>query len=97
LTFSEKSPQGRHCIRAANYEKPAGEWNTIDIYCLAGTTVHMINGKVNMVLQNSQRLVGSGAEPLTKGKIQIQSEGAEVYYRNIRIRPIDKIPAKLLK
>jgi len=97
LTFSEKSPQGRHCIRAANYEKPAGEWNTIDIYCLAGTTVHMINGKVNMVLQNSQRLVGSGAEPLTKGKIQIQSEGAEVYYRNIRSRPIDKIPAKLLK
>jgi len=97
LNFSEKSPNGRHCIRSANFEKPSGEWNTVDIYCFGGTAVHMINGKVNMVLQNSKRIVGDIADPLTKGKIQLQSEGAEVYYRNIRIQPIHKIPASLLK
>lgn len=97
LAFYEKSPQGRHCIRSADYEKPAGEWNTLDLYCLGGTAVHMVNGKVNMVLHNSRRPVGDKMEPLTKGKIQIQSEGAEVFYRNIRIRSIDKIPKPLLK
>jgi hypothetical protein len=35
--------------------------------------------------------------PLTKGKIQIQSEGAEVFYKGIKIQSIDKLPAELLK
>ena len=30
--------------------------------------------------------------PLVKGRIQIQSEGAEVYYRNIAVRPISEFP-----
>ncbi|HEV8525597.1 MAG TPA: DUF1080 domain-containing protein, partial [Terriglobales bacterium] len=33
---------------------------------------------------------------LTGGKIQLQSEGAEVFYRKIEVRPIDEIPANLL-
>ena len=33
-------------------------------------------------------------EPLTRGRIQLQSEGAEVFYRNIRLRPITEIPAE---
>lgn len=33
---------------------------------------------------------------IVNGKIQIQSEGSEVHYRNIRIRPITAFPAKLL-
>jgi hypothetical protein len=32
--------------------------------------------------------------PLRKGKIQIQSEGAEAYYRNIQIRSITEIPSE---
>jgi len=32
--------------------------------------------------------------PLSQGKIQLQSEGAEIFYLNIRIRAIDVIPAK---
>jgi hypothetical protein len=27
--------------------------------------------------------------PLTKGKIQLQSEGAEVFYRNIEFKSLD--------
>jgi len=34
--------------------------------------------------------------PLVKGKIQLQSEGAEIFYKQIRIQPIGKIPAELL-
>jgi hypothetical protein len=31
-----------------------------------------------------------------KGKIQLQSEGAEVFFRNISIQPIERIPGEML-
>lgn len=31
-------------------------------------------------------------EPLTAGRIQLQSEGAETYFRNLTIEPIDHLP-----
>lgn len=97
MTFAEKSPAGRHCIKSPDAEKPSGEWNTIDIYCFGDTAVHLVNGKVLMVLYHSSKPDGKKAIPLTKGKIQLQSEGAEVFYRNIRILPITEIPKNLLK
>jgi len=80
-----------------HYEKPHGEWNTIELLCYEGTSVHVVNGKVNMINTNSHILVNGKEEPLTKGVIQLQSEGAEVYFRNIKIRQITKIPDKFLK
>jgi hypothetical protein len=92
VTFSNVSPDGRRCIKSADGEKPSGEWNTVDLWCFEGKSIHAVNGVINMVIQNS-RQTDSGKEiPLTKGKIQIQSEGAEVFYRNIRIAPITELP-----
>jgi len=95
FTFSNSSPNGRRCIKSADGEKPSGEWNTIDLWCFDGTSIHMVNGVVNMVIHNSRQVDDGQEIPLTKGKIQIQSEGAEVYYRNIRIAPITKLPEVL--
>ncbi|MCW3118333.1 MAG: hypothetical protein JWM28_2415 [Chitinophagaceae bacterium] len=96
-TFSEKSPVGRHCIKAGNPEKLSGEWNTLELYCHGDTSVHVVNGKTVMVLYHS-RQADSGKElPLTKGKLQIQSEGAEVFYKQIKLRPLKSIPQDVLK
>jgi hypothetical protein len=92
LTFSTISPNGRNCQKYPDAEKPAGEWNTVDLYCFGSTSMHLVNGVVNMVLNNSRQLEGGKEIPLTKGKIQIESEGAEIFYRNIKICSIDKIP-----
>ena len=97
LTFSIASPTGRRCVKNSDSEKPAGEWNTIDLYCFGGTSVHMVNGAVNMILCNSRQIEGGKEIPLTKGKIQIQSEGAEIFYKNIQICFIKKLPDNLLK
>jgi hypothetical protein len=88
---------GPRIIKSADYEKPTGEWNTIELLTVGGTSVHIVNGKANMVLTNSRRKVGDKEEPLTKGKIQLQSEGAEVFYRNIAIKPLKKIPGEYLE
>ncbi len=91
LPFSYTSDFGRRCIKSPDAEKPTGEWNAVDIYCLGGTSVHVMNGQVVMRLFNSRQPFQGREIPLTKGKIQIQTEGAEVFYRNIQIEPIDKI------
>lgn len=95
LEFSATSKTGRHCVKKGDAEKPSGEWNTLDLYCYKDTSVHVINGKVMMVLFNSRQINNGKEEPLTKGKLQIQSEGAEVFYKDIRITPIASIPSSL--
>jgi len=96
LTFSTTSPTGRRCIKFPDAEKPEGEWNTVDLYCFGGTSVHILNGVVVMMLQNSRQMDGDKEFPLVRGKIQIQSEGSEVFYRDIKISSIDKLPENIL-
>lgn len=96
-TFREDRKESRHCAKKGNAENPAGEWNTLDLYCHGDTSIHVVNGKVMMVLYNNKQIDKGEATTLDKGKIQIQSEGAEVFYKKIRIRSITQLPAELLK
>lgn len=58
-------------------EKPSGEWNTVEVLSYNGKCVHIVNGVV----------VNVGEEASVKsGRILLQSEYAEVYYKNIMIR-----------
>ena len=92
-----KSAVGRHCIKNGDAENATGEWNTLDLYCHGDTSVQMVNGKVVMVLYNSRQWENGQAIPLVKGKIQIQSEGAEIFYKHITIEPLNQIPEAFLK
>jgi 3-keto-disaccharide hydrolase len=93
-TFSATSKTGRHCIKQTDAEKPSGEWNTLDLYVHGDTSVHVINGKLMMVLYHSRQLDNGKELPLTKGAIQIQSEGAEIFYKQIKIKPLGEIPSQ---
>lgn len=88
---------GARIVKNPDYENKTGEWNTIELLTVGGTSVHLVNGKPNMVLTNSRRREGDKEVPLTKGKIQLQSEGAEVFYRNIAVKPLKQIPEEYLK
>ena len=45
-----------------------------------------------MRLHQAQRLDGPAPAPLNAGQICQQTEGAEVYYRDVEITPIDAMP-----
>jgi hypothetical protein len=47
---------------------------------------------VVMKLYHSRRPENGREIPMTKGKIEIQTEGAEVFYRRIQLEPISKFP-----
>jgi len=96
-TFRADNSTGRHCIKQGDAENPTGQWNTLDLYCHGDTSVHVVNGKVMMILYHNSQLDNGQVIPLTKGKIQLQSEGAELFYKDIKIQAIEKLPAVYLR
>jgi hypothetical protein len=91
LAFGSGATDG-FCLRSENYESPAGEWSLIELICFEGKSLHIVNGHVVMILQNSRYMDNGKAIPLTKGKIQLQSEAAEVFYKDIQIRNLEVLP-----
>jgi len=92
--FVQKRPVGNRCVKLVDAEKPNGEWNTLDLICFNGDSIHIVNGQVVMRLHNAQQLDGGTPAPLTSGAISLQTEGAEVFYRDVEIQPVTEIPAE---
>ncbi|WP_168796702.1 3-keto-disaccharide hydrolase [Cognatitamlana onchidii] len=87
-----KVKNNSHTKNALDAELPHGEWNRIDLYVLEDSAIHVTNGKVVLALTNAKK---SDGEVLTSGQIQLQSESAECYMKDIHIRRISKFPKKL--
>jgi Domain of Unknown Function (DUF1080) len=85
-----------HALAGSNQDRP-GEWNQLELVCFRGDCVHIVNGTVVMALANSRYRDGEKFVPLTAGKFQIQSEAAEVFYQDIEVRVIAKMPANYAK
>jgi hypothetical protein len=63
-------------------EKPIGEWNELVCFVAGNEILVRLNG----VLVNACRQVTPH-----KGRIQVQSEGAECFFRRLDLRPLDDI------
>ena len=65
--------------KTGDYENPSGEWNRVEVISDHGNIRFLVNGKE----------VNRGNDPLpSEGRIIIQSEGAEIFYRKIEIREL---------
>jgi hypothetical protein len=92
--FSQSQGAPGRCIKQPDNEKPTGAWNTVELVSVGQDSIHIVNGKVVMRLQGPLRIDGDTLTPVTSGPIILQSEGAEIFYRDIEIRPITTIPAE---
>lgn len=97
LTQFGKDFNGPGVKKAADAENPIGEWNTVELYSLGRTTVHVVNGKVVMKNTNTGFYEDGEIKALSSGKIQLQSEGGDLFIKSIRIKPIKEIPAEILQ
>ncbi|MEM8765683.1 MAG: DUF1080 domain-containing protein [Bacteroidota bacterium] len=91
---SQKNNQGVRTIRGMDAESPNGQWTRVDLYVLQDSSIHLTNGKVVMALTNAKSKKG---KKLTKGQLQIQSEGAECFIKDVCIRSIDGFPDSIKK
>jgi len=74
-----------------------GEWNTLEVICWENHAVHLVNGKVNMVILNSFYREEDKVLPLNSGRLTLQSEGAEIFFKDIYIKKINERPTVLNK
>lgn len=67
--------------KTTDAEKPNGQWNKIEVVCDGGKITNIVNGVI----------VNEGTDAsVTKGRILLQSEGAEVFYRNVELSALKK-------
>jgi hypothetical protein len=92
--FSQSQGASGRCIKQPDNEKPTGEWNTVELIAFGEDAIHVVNGKVVMRLHGPQRIDSEVPASITSGPIILQSEGAEVFYRDIETRPITAIPSE---
>ncbi len=90
--FSQSQGSTGRCIKMPDNERPHGEWNTVEVVVLGEQAIHVVNGTVVMRLHGARTITGDVPTPVVSGPILLQSEGAEVFYRDIEIRPITAIP-----
>jgi hypothetical protein len=80
LTVPNAVPQGRRWLKRQNStENKPGEWNTMRVRCEGDKVTVWVND----VLMNE----ASGLSA-TKGAICLQSEGAEIHFRKVEMKPI---------
>jgi hypothetical protein len=83
LLWSGKDPNWQNVLgfRGKNdVEKPVGEWNTLVVTMKGDTMAVQLNGVT---------LTRATALGVTRGKLQIQSEGAEILFKKIILTPLD--------
>ena len=86
-----------NCYAIDNFTTPDNGWTTMELICYEGKSLHIVNGKVAMALRNTAYWNGTESVPLVEGKIQLQCEAGEVYYKDVEIKPIKKLPEKYAK
>jgi len=65
--------------KVGELEKLHGEWNVLELVTHGNDVKQYVNGK----------LANEGTDPFpAEGKILFQSEGAEVYFRNMKLYPL---------
>ena len=78
---------------ATDAERPVGAWNTLDLYVVGDHAVHVVNGVPVAEVRDLATIAPDGSrQPLTHGHIQLQSEGAETWFRAITVEPIRALP-----
>ena len=92
-----KDFSGQGIKKGVDAENPVGEWNTVDLFCVGQTAIHVVNGQITMINNNTGKVENAQVIQLLSGKIQLQSEGAELFVKTIQVKPIKEIPAELLQ
>ena len=85
---------GTFSFRGNESDEDRKGWNRIEVIVVGDRAVHLLNGSVIGAFQEAKARSGNEFVPLEKGQIQIQSAGAEVFYRNIEIQNISVMPEK---
>ena len=83
-------PTSDRKLKDGDFEK-LDDWNVVEVICQGDRSTHLVNGRiVNLVSRIQQPDPQNAGQfiPLTRGKVAIEIEYAECWYRRIEIKPL---------
>ncbi len=77
-------------LKSGDFEDRGG-WNTVEVILEADRSKHLVNGRIVNTAwdikrpdpQNPFHMI-----PLKSGRILLEAEGAEIWFRNVKIKPL---------
>jgi Domain of Unknown Function (DUF1080) len=79
-------------IKSGDFEE-RGNWNTVEVILDGDHVTHLVNGRTVMKawdLKQPDPQDPTKMIPLDRGRIMLQAEGAEIWFRNVRMKPINQ-------
>jgi len=79
MTTDPARTKGRNTKKTHAAERPIGEWNEYEI---------IVNGPTITLFVNGEQVNEATGVEVVPGHICLQSEGAEIHFKNIRLTPL---------
>lgn len=89
-TYTTQNDDYENVVKSGTHDSLAN-WNTVEVIAAGDEAVHIVNGVVNnrgTKIRQPDPNNPALRTPLRRGRILFQAEGAEVFYRNIEIKPL---------
>jgi Domain of Unknown Function (DUF1080) len=77
-------------VKSGDFENRDG-WNTVEVILHGDRTTHLVNGRIVNSARDIQRPDPSNPSrmiPLKSGRILLEAEGSEIWFREIKIKPL---------
>ncbi len=87
----EVALRGGQVIKSEEPESLTG-WNVLELIASGRDSAHIVNGRRVNAATDLEMDDGDGWSPLSEGRLALQAEGAEVFYRNVQMRPLRYMP-----
>lgn len=93
LTKGENPRGYQRFLRSYSYELPG--WNKVELVVRGDSATYYVNGHAANRVTGLRHWDAATAswQPLTRGRILLQAEGAEIFYRNVMLQPLAPPPA----
>jgi hypothetical protein len=77
-------------LKSGDFENRDG-WNTVEVIIQGDRSTHLVNGRIVNNARDIKRPDPNNPShmiPLTSGRILLEAEGSEIWFRDIRIKPL---------
>jgi len=77
-------------LKSGDFENRDG-WNTVEVIVQGDRSTHLVNGRIVNNARDIERPDPNNPShmiPLTSGRILLEAEGSEIWFRDIRIKPL---------
>jgi hypothetical protein len=77
-------------LKSGDFENRDG-WNSVDVILKGDQSTHLVNGRIVNTAHDIQRPDPSNPSkmmPLQSGRILLEAEGSEIWFRDIRVKPL---------